>query len=254
MPKKGKVLRDPRVGPGLLMAEGEQYQFALDALWKSDILPTPGQMVELDFDRQGTLIGITAIPHSLIPNKQAAGGDQASTKTGTAKLASLVAKCGLPELLAAPLLIFSWFYLTALSVHLPFAATTGLTFWQVLNCLHATQPIHVLEWENNSGTGLYAFLCVAALAGPFVHHVWNDKRAELAGLLPLSFMLVVGLLIRRSIQSSWAQTLYASNADVRIQHRETMMSAISFGLGTYVSVALTFYFAGLSAKHFLAQK
>ena len=55
MSKRGKVLRDPHAGPGLLMVEGQQYQFLLEGVWKSDVPPTPGLVVDLEFDSQGKI-------------------------------------------------------------------------------------------------------------------------------------------------------------------------------------------------------
>src|SRR5438477_327433 len=66
MSKRGKVLRDPHAGPGLLMVEGQQYQFLLEGVWKSDVPPTPGLVVDLEFDSQGKISGITAVPESQI--------------------------------------------------------------------------------------------------------------------------------------------------------------------------------------------
>lgn len=51
MNKRGKVLRDPHGGPGLLMIEGRQYQFWLDT-WTLDIPPKPGLPVEVTCDGQ----------------------------------------------------------------------------------------------------------------------------------------------------------------------------------------------------------
>ena len=42
MRKRGKVLRSPHAGPGLLMVEGRQYPFSLESLWKSQGSPQPG--------------------------------------------------------------------------------------------------------------------------------------------------------------------------------------------------------------------
>jgi hypothetical protein len=41
MAKRGRVLRDPSVGAGLLMVEGQQYPFALEGVWKSEAAPKP---------------------------------------------------------------------------------------------------------------------------------------------------------------------------------------------------------------------
>jgi hypothetical protein len=55
MNKRGKVLRDPHAGSGLLMIEGRQYPFWLDQTWRLDVPPRPGMAVDVTFDSQGQI-------------------------------------------------------------------------------------------------------------------------------------------------------------------------------------------------------
>src|ERR1700694_1960412 len=64
MKKRGKVLRDPRAGPGLLMIEGRQYRFCLDGVWKSEIPPKPGLTVDVKLDQAGRILAITSVSDS----------------------------------------------------------------------------------------------------------------------------------------------------------------------------------------------
>jgi hypothetical protein len=59
--KRGKVLRDTSAGPGLLIIEGQQYRFSLTDLWKSELPPKIGMIVEAEFNRDGQLIAIRAV-------------------------------------------------------------------------------------------------------------------------------------------------------------------------------------------------
>ncbi len=61
MRKRGKVLRDPQAGPGLLMIEGRQYPFLL-TVWKSEDPPKPGLPVDVDFGERGQILVITVVP------------------------------------------------------------------------------------------------------------------------------------------------------------------------------------------------
>src|SRR6266700_5569298 len=71
MAKRGKVLRDPLAGPGLLMVEGQQYPFVLDGIWRSAVPASAGLAVDVDFDSQGSIRGITAVPDSQLAKEQA---------------------------------------------------------------------------------------------------------------------------------------------------------------------------------------
>jgi hypothetical protein len=58
--KRGKVLREPGAGGGLLIVEGQQFPFSLTDVWQSPQLPKIGMIVEAAFNRDGKLVGIRA--------------------------------------------------------------------------------------------------------------------------------------------------------------------------------------------------
>ncbi len=41
MSKRGRILRDPSFGPGLVLVDGRQYPFPLERVWKFEVLPGP---------------------------------------------------------------------------------------------------------------------------------------------------------------------------------------------------------------------
>ncbi len=95
MKKRGKILRDPGPGPGLLMAEGRQYWFSREQVWMSAIPPKPGLDVVVTFDRGGEILEITAVCDS-----QVAGGPTPSSTSrvrlaGMQILRTIAAKCGM---------------------------------------------------------------------------------------------------------------------------------------------------------------
>ncbi len=71
MTKRGKVLRDPYRGPGLLMVEGQQYPFLLESVWKSDGPPKPGLPVDIEFGQSGQILAITVVPESQLAKEEA---------------------------------------------------------------------------------------------------------------------------------------------------------------------------------------
>ena len=81
MNKRGKVLRDPHAGPGLLMVEGRQYQFWLDGAWNSDLPPKPGLPVDVTFNARGQIQGISAVSNAQLERER-----MLSQETGTKKL------------------------------------------------------------------------------------------------------------------------------------------------------------------------
>lgn len=91
MRKRGKVLRDPYAGPGLLMIEGRQYPFLL-AGWKSEGPPKPGLPVDVHFARNGQILTVTAVSDSQIARERTEAARQG---IGWRLLDKLAAICGM---------------------------------------------------------------------------------------------------------------------------------------------------------------
>jgi hypothetical protein len=99
MNARGKILRDPRNGPGLLMIEGRQYPFCLNEVWKSDVEPLPGLAVEVKLDRAGEIVAIAPVPESESEQKQRDPGLDRRERKGLNVLRTIAVKCGLQKFL-----------------------------------------------------------------------------------------------------------------------------------------------------------
>ena len=249
MTKRGRVLRDTTSGPGLLMMEGQQHRFSLEGVWKSETPPKPGLVVDVELDARGKVQGITVVPDSQLAREQAEAAMALARQQGRNLASSLVARSVMPSLAAAGLLSAAWFFLTAASIKVPFPGQLEVTFWQILAFLNAGSIPQLLEGNRSPGAGVYGFVAILALLGPFIHHFWKDKRALLGGLLPLALMVVVGIALRSSIHGAFGSGNEGS-ADVGKQTHEAM-KAVSLGLGTYLSILASLYLAFTSAKGFL---
>ncbi|HEY1263554.1 MAG TPA: hypothetical protein VGF06_08525 [Terriglobales bacterium] len=251
MAKRGKVLRDATAGPGLLMVEGQQYQFSLEGVWQSEVPAKPGLVVDVDFDPSGKVTAIRAVPESQLAKEQA---DKAKEK-GKEIWGSIVAKVGMPNLVAGALLFISWIWLTAVSVTVPFGGKLEFTFWQVLGYLNASNILEVMERNGHGSAGIYGFFALVCLAGPFVQYFWKDKRAVLGGVLPIVFMIIVAIMVRSSITSAMGPVEgTGSIAEMQREAQDEMLKAISLGFGSYLSILASLYFAGVGVKNFLAAK
>jgi len=254
MTKRGKILRDASAGPGLVWVNQQQYPFSIGAVWKSEVPPTAGMTVDVEFAPDGGFAGITQVTESQIAKEQAEAAMTATREKSRAALSSAVAKFGLPLLVATGLLIVGWFFLNAISVEALFGKVS-FTFWQVLGFLNAGNAWEVvMQGRGSPGAGLYGFLAILALAGPFARFFWKDARANLGGLLPLLFMLLVGALARGSIHSAIGAAVDGPLADMQRQAQDELMNAIKLGLGTYLSMLVSLYLAAASAKQFLVAK
>jgi hypothetical protein len=255
MAKRGKVLRDANAGPGLLIVEGQQYQFGLEGVWKSEVPPKPGLVVDVEFDANGQVSGVTAVPESQLAKEQADAALKAAKEKGGQIFGEIVAKVGMPNLVAGLVLFISWFWLNAVVVQVPFGGKVEATFWQVLSVLNARNILEVLGSNLRGSAGTYGFFAIVCLAGPFVQYFWKDKRAILGGLLPLVFMVIIGIMVRNSINNAMGSVPSGGMfGDMQRQAQEEMSKAISYGMGLYLSVLASLYFAAVALKKFLAAK
>lgn len=249
MKMRGKVLREPNSGPGLLMVQGQQYKFSLEGLWTSEVPPKPGLDVDVDLDQNLQISAITAIPPSQIAREQAEEAAGRVKEEGGKILRQLIARFGLPTLVATVLLIVGWFFMTSLSIP---DARAKFTFWQILGVLNASSPYEaVLDPRGAPGAGWYGFFAIVALAGPLVHYLWKDKRAVLGGLLPLLFMLLVALMVRSAINNVGGAETANLPAEALRQMREEAWKGVSIGLGAYLSGLVGLYSAAVGTKRFL---
>ena len=252
MAKRGKVLRDPHAGPGLLMVEGQQYSFSLEGVWKSETPPRPGLVVDVEFDPAGAITAITAVQESQLAKEQAEAALAVAREKGEKIFGQVVAKTGMANLVAGLLLVIGWFFLTAVSVQIPFiGGKLEYSFWQLLGFLNSSNIMEAMGQNGHPSAGFYGFLAIVALAGPFIQYFWKDKRAVLGGLAPLVFMVIVWVMIRSSLHSAFGG---ADAGSLGQQMQDQAMSAVSTGLGIYLSVLVSIYFAGIATKQFLAAR
>ena len=251
MPKRGKVLRDPHMGPGLLMVEGKQYPFLMEGLWRSDVPAKPGLVVSVDFDPKGNLNSITAVPEPPLAPEHS-GSTTGDLGNAFSQGWSLL--WGTPaQLVAAALLMLSWCFLPAVSIHLPSFGRADLTFWQLLGYLNAGNLSPQLsDVVANPDPGVLGFAAILVLAGPFLHFFRSGRSLSFSGLLPVVFMIAAGAMIAAQLQRSLVNQFFGGYATAQALAQHGIWRGISLGLGSYVSVSLGMYFAALGVMRFVA--
>jgi hypothetical protein len=179
---------------------------------------------------------------------------EAARDKSKAIASAAVAKFGLPTLVATGLLIVGWFFLNSAVIQTP-VGNLSYSFWQVLGYVNAGGAMQaILQGGTSPSAGLYGLLAIIALAGPLVPYFWKDKRAVLAGLLPLLFMLVIWLLARNEITNVGGADTAGIPPEMLKQMRDQAMQAVSVGLGAYLSLLVGLYFAVMGLKSFLASR
>ena len=244
MAKRGKVLRDPYVGPGLLMVEGQQYQFVLEGIWQSDEPPKPGVVVDVEFDNNSRVQTVRVVPESQLAREQAEAALAAARQHRSRISATVLNRFGGKVLLAAIFLVVGWFFLSALSVQTP-VGRLDFTFWEVLGFLNSDNILEaLLEPAQGNAARWYELLGIAAIVGPFLHYVSKAKWTLLGGFTPLLFMCFVGIVLRGSLRNTlgFHAAMGAPVGDFRV---------VSLGGGFYLSLLVSLYFAGIVTRQFL---
>ena len=251
MSRRGKILRDPTNGPGLVIVDGQQFTFPMEGVWRSATLPQPGTVVDVEFNVEGAVCAVTAVSESQLAKEQTERAMAMAKEKGSALASTAIAQFGMPTLAATGALLVGWFFLAAVTVDGGFIGKISFTFWRVLSLLNASNVVEAMQQMAGKGSaGFYGFLAIVALAGPFVGAFWKDKRAALGGLLPLVFMLVVGLLIQHGIGSA----MDGAPGEVASEMRKELMKQISLGMGTWVSLIAAAYLGFVGVKKFLVAK
>ena len=62
MRTRGKVLRVPSAGPGLIMIQGQQFKFSEKSVRDSEVSPQPGAVVNVELDRDLQVVAVTPVP------------------------------------------------------------------------------------------------------------------------------------------------------------------------------------------------
>ena len=264
MKKRGRIIRDCNIGPGLIGSEGEQFEFQLEGVWKSESAPVINTVVEFELDETKKVIAVTTVSENQLAKEQADKALQVAKETGGAALNELISRVGMPVLIATAVVAISWFFLSALTIEASQYNVVKISFWKLLTVLNLSNEgmLQGLQHGGASDTGMYGFLAFISILGPFVFQFWKNPKAHLCNCLPLLMMLFVLLSFYFGIQDGIkaSRQLFAGAEASRMMSGmmneilKTMMQAIHIGLGMYLSGLASAYLAFIGVKKFLAAK
>lgn len=154
MAKRGRILSDPTAGPGRVMVQGRQHVFGLDGVWRSDALPRPGVVVDVEFDQSGRVCSMDAVPEARLAREQVQAALASVMGKGAAVGAGIATRFGPIQLAVIVLLVAGWFLLVAL---LPLAFVLIV----VLQGIELVRPVSA--YVVSLGAGAYLAALVSAL-------------------------------------------------------------------------------------------
>ena len=258
MTRRGTILRDTNTGPGLLVVDGGQHPFTLEGAWRAAVPPKVGMVVEVTFGPAGEVVSVSPVDDSQLAREQAEQAMAAIKEKGGAVAGAMVARFGGRDLVALAALLLGWFVLKAGSFEGGLMGNISFTFWQVLGFINSgAESIGRRAMGGSAGTGLLGIIAIVALAGPFIHHFWKDRRAHLGSLLPLLLMLFALWRVYSGMGDAVGNDASMFGEEGRQfadEMRQQMRDAVSLGIGFYVGIAASIYFAVTGGKRYLASR
>lgn len=265
MKKRGRILRDASSGLGLIGAEGQQYEFRLEGVWKSDVAPAQNMVVEFELDDANKVTSVATVNESQLAKEQADKALVAFKQKGSATFDDLSARVGKPALVATGSLFIAWFFLNTISIQVTESMKYGVTFWKILGIVNSSGGLSALQNGGGGDTGFYGFLGCIALAGPFLSQFWKDSRAHLGNCLPLLLMLFVVASVYISIQDgmnsagNMGAMFGGADAGKFAQNMvdemmRSVLKALHLGIGAYISIAASVYLSFIGIRKYFAAK
>ena len=264
MSNRGRILRDTNNGNGVIVADGKQYELILEKNWDSDAAPKVGMVVEIELSEQNQLSAAWPVDEAELAKEQASLILNETKKRVFSGYNQLEIAVGKPVLLATVALIFGWFVFSIFSISIKggFMPSQGLelTFWQSLSIINNLDNMQSLL--GGGSKGIYGFLCIAAIAGPFLFIFWKHPLAHLGNCLALLLMLFVAGSAYMTYSDQIAASQEALNKmgggfgaamakNMTEGLLENLMKSVNIGLGTYLSVIASIYLAYVGISKYL---
>ncbi len=242
MTKRGRVLRDTNIGPGLLTVEGKQYSFRLEGMWRSEVPPRLGMTVDVNFDGDGAPAEVFAVSESQIAKEHAQRAFDGALRHGGAVRGAIGAsvggdlkrRLGMLTIAAELILLLAFFVLPDLQVG--GFVSRALSGWDAIGLNPQTQM------TNDHGfLSLLAMIALSApLAVPFLKQVW----ARWLNAAPIAFLLLAGIAIGSQVHSAASA---AGNMGEELAGAAGRQMASQFGpsyslaVGAYLAIICAIY-------------
>ena len=240
MTKRGRVLRDTNIGPGLLTVEGKQYSFLLEGMWRSDVPPRTGMTVDVNFDSEGAPAEVYAVSESQIAKEQAQKAFDGALRHGGAIGASvgggLKGRFGVVTIAAECILLLAFFALPNLRIG--GFVSRALSGWDAIGLDPQTQM------TNDHGLlSLLGLICLLApIAVPFLKQAW----AKWLNATPLAFATLACITIGSQMHSAASAVANMGQELGGTAGREMVNQfgpSYSLGVGAYIAILCASYLA-----------
>jgi hypothetical protein len=192
MTKRGRILRDTNIGPGLLTVDGTQYTFLLEGMWKSEVPPRAGMSVDVLFDQTGTPEGVYAVSETQIAKEQAQKTFSGILQQGESVRGGLRSRFGIGTIVAEVLMLICFFFLPNLEMGNAYTSRR-VNGWDAIGL----DPNTMMTNDH----GLLSLLAVLCLLAPFGVPFLRQRWSRWLNAAPLAFVVLAVFTITTEIHS-----------------------------------------------------
>jgi hypothetical protein len=241
MKKRGRVQLYTNVGDGIVAVDGVQYEFKLQGMWRTEMPPRIGMLVEVTFNAQGVPESIVAVPDSQIAKEQAEQALASAKQHGAALAGTVKSRFAIPVLVAEAILLIGFFLLPNATIGF---INRSLTGWDLIGL-----DVNTLSTNAHGFLSLLCVLCLfAPLAVPFLKQWWSRWLYA----APLGFMIFALIAVYFQIENAGhaaresAGDLFGADAAREMTNQVAAMFHI--GMGVFVVAICALYLASRSLK------
>lgn len=246
MTKRGRVLRDTNIGPGLLTVEGKQYSFLLEGMWRSEVPPRTGMSVDVNFDPEGAPVEVYAVSESQIAKEQAQKAFDGALRHGGAISSSvgggLKGRFGAVTIAAEFILLLAFFALPNLKVG--GFESRALSGWDAIGLNPQTQ----MTTDHGLLSVLGLIFVLAPIVPPFLKQVW----AKWLNAAPLAFAVLACITVGSQMHSAASAVGNMGQELGGAAGREMANQfgpVYSLGAGAYIALLCAIYLASLAFRN-----
>jgi len=226
MRKRGRILRDTSLGPGLLTVEGTQYTFLLEGMWRSEVPPRTGMSVDVIFDPAGAPEMVYAVSEGQMVKEHSQRALSGVLQQGELVSGNLKSRFGAMTIVAEALMLLCFFFLPNMEMGNAWAQRK-VNGWDAIGL----DPNTMLT-NDHGFLSLLAVLCLfAPLAVPFVKQPWS----RWLNAAPFAFAVLAVASIATAVHNIGQQAagsiggLLGGEAAREMSRQMSGMFSISFG-------------------------
>lgn len=251
--QRGRILRDTSVGLGMVVSEGEKYEFDLAKNWSGDIPPKIDMVVEVILSNEGHLELIKPVDVALLGKEKAeklAGEAQVMAKKGLGQaqelLSALNKELGFTTILLIAVISIVWIFTPFIDVSFLSGGAKSVSMSAFASLLNADENDFLTKSSLRDSGGVWTALIWIGLFAVPLAQWFKPGFLKIAHAIPFSVVCAFYFTFYFRLRSfasdaadDMARNLGISSDLAGEEIMEKAMDSFSLELGFYLAILLT---------------